>query len=310
MSIEKEIPKYRISAFSDFSALSAVLIVVVIIATLFSLALYIWMAVPPGKVYRLDDQAGIFSETERDELLSLMKSIRRDKDINVMVVTVTDKGSDYQKQDESESIRYAQDRFKELSRFEKLRDNSGVLIFLELDGDYRFFYIVTFGTAKASITNSECDAIYKRQLSSLTSGDYQQAVQKSLVEISKHNFTSVLLILTYVTFIIAPFLIVIPIIRLIARKKRSQITVNAATYLDKDAPNMIKKTDIFSSMESSNDSFSDDDSEDWGGSALWIILRILMLFLGGGGGGRRGGGGGRRGGGGGGGRFGGGGGRF
>lgn len=301
----------KLSSISEFSALSRILTGALILATLCSLALYTWMAIPPGKVYRLDDQAGIFSSEESEEMLSLMQTISREKDINVMAVTVKDKGPDYRSQDESESIRYAQDRFKELSRFETLRDNSGVLIFLELDGDYRFFYIVTFGTAKASVTNAECDAIYREQIALLVDGDYQNAIRNSLNEISGHNFTSGLLILTYATFIIAPFLIVIPIIRLLARRKRSEITVNAATYLDPDKSNMIDSKDVF---ESATYSESDYIEAETGWYVFWLIIRIILIILSGGrGGGSRGGGGSRFGGGGGGGggsRFGGGGGRF
>lgn len=305
MSKKKDNSEYSVSGLSEFSALTKVMTIIVIIATLASLALYIWMAIPPVKVHRLDDQAGIFSEEESEELLAQMKDIKKEKDINVVVVTVSDKGPEYQRKDESESIRYAEDRFKELSRFEKLRDNSGVLIFIELDGDYHFFYIVTFGTAKASITNSECDAIYKRHIAWLTSAYYLKAVQGSLSEISDHDFTSGLLILTYAAFIIVPILIVIPILRLVVRRKRDQITVDESTYLDPDAENTITRTDIYEGDETAEVSYVEEESNAEGWQVFFIILRILLIFAGGGRGGSRGGG--SHGGGG---RFGGGGGRF
>lgn len=308
---EKEVnSRYSISGVAEFSALSKVLTFLLIIAAIFSLALYIWMAIPPGKVHVIDDQAGVFSAEESGELLAQMEAIQKEKDINVMVVTVTDKGADYQRYDESQSIRYAQDRFKELSLFESLRDNSGVLILLELDGDYHFFYIVTFGTAKASITNSECKEIFSRQGSLLASGQYKQAIQNSLDDISDHNFTSVLLILTYAAFIIAPFLIAVPIVRLIARRKKYEITATTETYLDPDAENVIQKTDVYDSDGFSEVTYTEDENDSWETGGIWIILRIILILLSGGRGGRGGGGGSFGGGRGGGGRFGGGGGRF
>lgn len=306
MSMQKENSEYSVSGLSEFSALTRIMTIVFIVATIASLALYIWMAIPPVKVNRLDDQAGIFSEEEREDLLAQMKDIRKDKDINVMVVTVADKGSEYKRQDGSETIRYAQDRFKELSEFKKLRDNSGVLILIELDGNYRVFYIVTFGTARASITDDECERISKGQVNLLTTGEYQQAVLGALDKISEHNFTSGLLILTYAAFIIVPILIVIPIIRLLVRKKRYQITVDELTYLDPDAENAITTTDIYEGDETADVSYVEEESNAGGWQIFFIILRILLMFAGGGGG--RGGsrGGGSRGGG----RFGGGGVRF
>lgn len=307
MSKKKDNSEYSVSGVSEFSALTRIMTIAFIVATIASLALYIWMAIPPVKVNRLDDQAGIFSEEERDELLSQMKDIRKEKGINVMVVTVADKGSEYKRQDESDTIRYAEDRFKELSEFKKLRDNSGVLVLIELDGEYRTFYIVTFGTARASITDSECTRISEGQVYLLTTGEYQQAVRGALDKISEHNFTSGLLILTYASFIIVPILIVIPIIRLVARRKRYQITVDESTYLDPDAENTITRTDIYDGDASAQVSYVEEENTAEGWQVFFIILRILLMFAGGGGG--RGGsrGGGSRGGGG---RFGGGGMRF
>lgn len=284
--------KYKVSAFSEFTSLSALYIGIFVFLLVASLALYTWMAIPPAKVYELVDDADLFTEADEEEMLGVMKKISRDRDVNVMVVTVTDKGSDYMSWSESDSIRYAEDQFKELSRFEELRDNSGVLIFIEIDGGYRFFYIVTFGTARASITNEECDAIYQRQLPTLRDGDYSLAVKQSLSEIREHNFTSTLLIITYLSFIVLPIIAVVVILLIVARRKRTKITVDHKTYYDSKNSVATGDEDIFL-REKVSVTYHSSGS---GGSG----------FSGGGGGGFSGGGGG----GGGGGGFGGGGGRF
>lgn len=242
MSDNKQPTRYKISALSEFSALSAVLIVVMVVGMLLSLAFYIWMAIPPSKVYKLDDDANLFSENEEEELLSLMKSISRKKDINVMVITTEDKGSGYGNSD-GDSVRYAQDRFKDLAKFQPFKDNSGVLIMVDMEN--RFFYIVTYGTAKASITNNECDSIYNRQLSFLQQGEYFTAIRRSLEEVADHNFTSGLLIFTYASFIIGPIGIVALVIKILLRRKRSKITVDHRTYFDAKNSVNVGDEDIF-----------------------------------------------------------------
>jgi len=289
---------YRISLFSEFSILSVFVIGLMVLFAILSLALTVWMAIPPPKEARLEDEAGIFTEEESQRLLRKMKSILREKEINVMVVTVSDKGSDYYEKDEQESIRYAQDRYMELSHFEKFRDNSGVLILLELDEDYRFFYVVTFGTAKSSVTNAECRRIFLSQKDHMEEGRYFDAIKNSLNQVKSHDFISLLLILTYASFIVLPIAITIISIRFVILKKRGKKTADDIdTYLDRNSLTNLKRTDNFIRTVV---------AESVEVRPLGVALLLLRIFAGGLGGSGRGG----RGGGGGGGRFGGGGGRF
>jgi len=280
MSNDNKTPKRKLSIFSELSALSAVVVGLLIIGALLSLAFYIWMAVPPGKVYKVADYADLYTEEEKDELLSVMKSISRKKDINVMVVTVADKGSDYATYSDSASADYAEDKFRELTGFETFRDNSGVLILH--DTSHRYFYIATYGTAKASITNSECVEITGRQVPLLREGDNAEAVMQSLEEIKAHNFGSGLLLFTYTSFVVGPILIVALVLWIMAHRKRTKITVNYKTYYDAKNSEILGDEDIFERQKVSVTYHSSGSS---GG------------FSGGGGGGFSGGGGGGGGGG-------------
>ncbi len=241
---DKSSPR-KLSILSEFSAISFVMIGILVIGMILSIVIYILMVVPPAKVYKLEDDADLFSDDEEDEIRTLARNISRGKDINVIIVTTADKGESYGGYSESESIRYAQDQFKELTKFEPFRDNSGVLILTEIEGDYRFFYIVTFGTARASIIDTECDEIFYRHKSLLQSGDYAAAVQGSLEEIKNHNFTSGLLIFTYASFVFGPIAIVAFVLWIMARRKRSKITVDHKTYYDAKHSEIIGDEDIY-----------------------------------------------------------------
>ncbi|MFA5445263.1 MAG: TPM domain-containing protein [Bacteroidales bacterium] len=243
MSNEGKTAKRKLSVFSELSALSAVVVGLLVLAALASLAFYIWMAIPPGKVYKIADHADLYTDEEEDELLSVMKSISRKKDINVMLVTTADKGPDYGQLSNSESARYAEDHFRELTGFETFRDNSGVLILH--DTSNRYFYIATYGTARASITNSECVEITGMQGPLLKEGDNAEAVKRSLEAIKAHNFGSGLLLFTYTSFVIGPLLIVALVLWIMAHKKRTKITVNYKTYYDAKNSEILGDEDIF-----------------------------------------------------------------
>ncbi len=237
---------YKISIFSEFSALSALVIGLMVIFTLVSLALTVWMVIPPPKEARLEDEAGIFTQEESQELLEAMKSIRSENEISVIVVTVSDKGTHYMKKDETGSIRYAQDRYTKLAHFEKFRDNSGVLILLDLDGEYRYFDIITFGTARTSITDAECRSIILSQQDLLEEKLYSDAVSNTLRQIDNHEFESPLLILTYASFIIIPIAITAIVIGSVLNRHRSKKEQDDIdTYLDQRSLTSLKGTDNF-----------------------------------------------------------------
>ncbi len=281
MSDNRQTPKRKLSIFAELSALSAVVVGLLVIGAIAALAFYIWMAVPPPKVYKIADYADLYSDEEEDALLSVMKTISRNRDINVMVVTTDDKGSGYSPNSDSESARYAQDQFKELTGFETFRDNSGILILH--DTSHRYFYIATYGTAKASITDAECTGITGRQVPLLREGENAKAVLQSLEEIKAHNFSSGLLLFTYVSFFVGPLLVVALVIWIMAHRKRTKITVNYKTYYDAKNSEITGDEDIFERQKVSVTYHSSGSS---GG------------FSGGGGGGFSGGGGGGGGGGG------------
>lgn len=242
MSENQTTTKRKVSALSEFSALSAGIVTVLLILFVFSVAFYIWSAIPPSKTYKVEDDAHLFSASEEKAILSQARRISRDKDINVMIVTTDDKGSGYDWSEEG-SAEFAQDKFKELTKFKTFRDNSGVLILIDME--YRFFYICTFGTAKASITNGECTDIYESMLPELQSDEFAEAVEGSLDQVEDHEFFSGLLVFTYASFIVGPLLIVFLVLWILSHKRRTKVTVTHKTYFDSGSTTNVEDQDIF-----------------------------------------------------------------
>jgi len=153
-----------------------------------------------------------------------------------------------------------------------------------IDVQERYFYIFTYGTAHASITNSECEEIFQSVKVRLANDDFGGAAIASIKRVQNHNFTSGLLILTYLGMYILPVVLALLIVLWIMKKRKKIPTTNSSTYLDHNNSEVYQNSDTFSRKTVSVTYVSTSSSGGGGFSGGGG---------GGGGGGRTGGGGGR-----------------
>ena len=88
MSKRKEELKYtKKSIWGEFSALSGVMILVLVLVVIGSIAAFVFMNMRPEKKMKIIDDAEIFSESEIEELEDAARKLKDDNDINVVIVT-------------------------------------------------------------------------------------------------------------------------------------------------------------------------------------------------------------------------------
>lgn len=234
--------KIKKSAFAEFSKLSGFLVVLFSILFIISIALYIFIAIPPEKTSVVKDDAGLLS---RDEVLYLedyAEDISRKKDINVIIVTTDEKGRNYSNSEQG-SEAFASDQYSKLARTSVLKDDSGILLLIDME--LRYYFIYTYGTVHASITNSECERIAQAHVSLLQSDRHFDALESTLGEVESYNYRSVALILLYIGYFVLPMLIVVIVAWVVVRRKRSKITVDYSTYKDQSKSKIIEERDEF-----------------------------------------------------------------
>jgi len=219
----------RISALSEFSALSAGILVVVAILAVFAVASYVYMLRPPVKTSALEDRADLLSESEVEDIAGLAENLSNKKQINVIVVTTSEKGGQYAYGDEG-SEAFASDKYVELANGQSFKDNSGVLLLVDMEN--RYVYIYTYATAHAAVTNEECIQITDSVVYLLQQEQYASALESMIGQISDNDFFSGALILVYILYIIGPLAIAAIVLLIAGHKKRSKITTDYSTYLD------------------------------------------------------------------------------
>lgn len=229
MSEQTEYNKPKVSALSEFSALSVGIIAAVILFTLVSLAGYIYMIRPPKKTVDIEDKAGLLSKAEESDLLKKAKKIRSEKQINVIIVTTDSKGSEYGYGDEA-SKNFAIARYKKLAETIPFKDNSGILFLIDMEN--RYLYIYTYATAHAVISDAECTSMAKGVASELTAKKYAEGLDTLLDQVENRSFFSGALLLVYILFIVGPLVITAVVLFIVLHHKRNKVTVNQKTYLD------------------------------------------------------------------------------
>jgi uncharacterized membrane protein YgcG len=220
----------KTSALSEFSALSAGILAVVIILACVSIAVYVFMMRPPLKISAVEDSAGLFSQTDEQKIAGLAKNLSSDKQINVIIVTTDNKGDAYAQDDEG-SANFAKDKYKELSHSKSFKDNSGVLLLIDMEN--RYIYVYTYATAHAAVTNDECTAMTDSVVPLLKNQQYSAAIESLISQISNNDFFSGALVALYFLYIAGPVVIAGLVLFVVKRRRRNKITTNYVTYMDR-----------------------------------------------------------------------------
>jgi len=232
----------RTSALSEFSLLSAGIIAVVVILAVVAIFTYVFMMQPPEKTYAIEDGADLLSQSEEDHISDLARNLSDKKQINVIVVTTEEKGSSYEQNDDG-SESFASDKYVELSAFKSFKDNSGVLILIDMEN--RYVYVYTYATAHAAVTNEECVQMTDSVVPSLKDKQYSDALESLIGQISANDFFSGALVWLYILYIAGPVAIVALVLWIVLHNKRSKVSTTYATYLDMTNTRDTGDQDIF-----------------------------------------------------------------
>lgn len=232
----------KTSALSEFSVLSAGILAAVIILVVVSIAVYVFMMRPPVKTSAVEDSAGLFSQTDKREIANLAGNLSREKQINVIVVTTTEKGGAYAQSDEG-SRSFSEDKYKTLSHSQSFKDNSGVLILIDMEN--RYVYIYTYATAHAAVTDGECTQMTDSVIPLLKNQQYAKAIESLIAKISNNDFLSGALVAVYALYIAGPVLIAVAVIYFVGRRRRNKITTDYVTYMDRVKTHDKGDQDIF-----------------------------------------------------------------
>ena len=190
MSGKKEELKYtKKSIWGEFSALSGVMILVLIGIVVLSVAAFIFMNMRPEKRVKILDDAEIFDEDEMEELEDLAEDLRKENDINVVIATTRDNPEGTADED---CKKYAAKIYKKNCIRTSMQDNSGICIFIDLTLDYeggRFFWLYTYGTAFFAVDDDECQELFGRYKPELKSGRYSDAIESILEDLQEYDTT-------------------------------------------------------------------------------------------------------------------------
>jgi hypothetical protein len=206
--------KVKKSMWGEFTLMSTGVLILFIVLCILSVALYVFLSIPTPKKVVVDDHAGIFTTEEERELEGYAETLKKEKDINVIIVTTRNKNNDidsYMRYTDSDEDcnQFAADYYAQECQALKIRDNSGVCILVDLTIDkagMRYFRMFTNGTAYFAVSNSECDAIFRRYKAQLSDEKYFDSIAGVLQDLRRYDFSSfahVSLICLGVPFIIA-----------------------------------------------------------------------------------------------------------
>lgn len=122
----------------------------------------VWAAVKDDVRQRVYDQAGLFSDTEEEELESELSAMWEETGMDVVLVTTEDAQGKTAEQ-------YADDFFDE-NGFGEDGDSGGILYLIDMDN--RELYISTYLEAIRLLTDERIDRMLDRGISRLGAGDF------------------------------------------------------------------------------------------------------------------------------------------
>lgn len=180
----------KLSVLSELNGASIGVGIGLICIIIASLAFYIFMNLSPKKTVKVVDDANLFSSEEADAIEDAAKKLSKEKDINVVIVTTNDKGSNYTNSDDDEK-RFAEDYYMKSVKTVPLQNNSGVCILIDVTLDYkggRFFWLYTYGTAHFAVDNDECYGLFRGHLDQLGNGQYGTAVEEITRQLGDYEY--------------------------------------------------------------------------------------------------------------------------
>lgn len=123
---------------------------------------------------RVYDQAGLFSESQSQELESRIQVLKQDMNMDVVVVTAADAGG-------KSAVAYADD-FYDYGGFGNHDDFSGVLFLIDMDN--REITVSTTGAMRRFLTDDRIEAMLDHGYGYVQDGDYAGAAGKFLEDMS------------------------------------------------------------------------------------------------------------------------------
>ena len=242
VNIKEELKNVKKSIWGEMNAVSGIWLAVIIALVIGSIALFIFMNIQPPKHVVIEDDAGIFTKGELEELA---KDLKNGHDINIVIATTRD--NPYGLSDDACKDNAAA-YYKENCIKTSMQDNSGFCLYIDLTQDVpgqRFFWLYTYGTAYFSVSDEECQMLFNRNRSSLQNEDYFVAIYNLMCDLDEYNFHSTGLVVVYSVCIIIPLLLA-AIVTLICTFARSlDKKPQSVEYIDRSSCNTVDRTDNF-----------------------------------------------------------------
>ena len=125
---------------------------------------------------RVFDQAGLFSEAEKSSMEEEIASMRKDMNMDVVIVTTDDAGG-------KSAERYSED-FYTNGNFGTGKDYSGVIFLIDMDN--RELYIAPVGTMNRFLTDKRWNTILDDAYEGASNGDYAASAEAFLAGVRKY----------------------------------------------------------------------------------------------------------------------------
>ena len=253
---------HKISLLSYVSTLSISLLILLILFMLSGIGLYIWMAKTPVRFADVIDEAGLFTDAERDELSDLAEQVSREKNINVFIVTrAMDDGSGADLSYDAahkDTFLYAKTMYNDRANVSAFKDNSGFLFLIDMENRLPHFFSEDRVYARFSDAGNQ--QIVNNASDYVGQGDYAGSVRFVLNTIQKTNLNSGWHSMIQFLFVAGPLLTTLAIWLILRKKGRGKSIVSSSTYmknlklLQGDADTFTHKTVSVSQVSSSSGS--------------------------------------------------------
>lgn len=190
MTNQEQKVKYKKSIFAEINSLSITAGIGILILMLACIAGYIYLIIPTPKKVLIDDSAEVLTKEEEEDLEDLAEDLSSRRDMNVIIITTRDKGKGYTDSDE-DCAEYCLDQYDKIVRKNKVKDNSGMIIFLDLTIDEpgeRFFWMYTYGSTFLAIDDNEINRLFEMAKPGLEEQDYEEAFESILKEVKSRRW--------------------------------------------------------------------------------------------------------------------------
>ncbi|MBR2523726.1 MAG: TPM domain-containing protein [Clostridiales bacterium] len=230
--------KIKKSIWGEFSLLSAGMLTALIAGAVLCIVFYVFMMIPPAKKVVIEDNAGIFSKDEMEDLESAAKKFSKSNNLNFVIVTTRDKNEDlkghskYSNSDE-DCNRFAADYYKDKCVTNTLKDNSGFCVLIDLTVDEpgeRYIRLFTNGSAYYSVDNEKCVDILWNNRDVLQDGDYAGGVQGVIKDLSRYDYENYGLIMIFAMF--GPMIMAVIVCAVALRKGKLDKAPKYKEYLE------------------------------------------------------------------------------